>query len=126
LVPTSIPRVGSSTISTAGLRPSHLASTTFCWLPPDSMETGSVSLSYLIFSRAAQSAAIARSAEALISPPFSRFRSDASATFCCTDMSMTRPCCLRSSGTNPIPAAIALVGDAFRSRRPRTVTSPAS
>ena len=63
-----MPRVGSSTISTAGLRPSHLASTTFCWLPPDSMATGSVSRPYLIFSRAAQSAAIARSAEALISP----------------------------------------------------------
>ena len=32
--PTSMPRVGSSTISSAGLRASHFASTTFCWLPP--------------------------------------------------------------------------------------------
>ena len=35
LVPTSMPRVGSSMISTLGLVDSHLASTTFCWLPPE-------------------------------------------------------------------------------------------
>ena len=39
-VPTSIPRVGSSTISSDGLRASHLARTTFCWLPPESELTG--------------------------------------------------------------------------------------
>ena len=72
LVPTSMPRVGSSTISTAGWRPSHLASTTFCWLPPDSMDTGSVSRPYLTCSRAAQSAASARSAEPRISPAFAQ------------------------------------------------------
>src|SRR5262249_5619351 len=47
LVAMSMPRVGSSTISRDGCRPSHLASTTFCWLPPDSRDTGSVSLPYL-------------------------------------------------------------------------------
>ena len=31
---------------------------------------------------------------------------------------MTRPCCRRSSGTNPTPAAIAAVGDALRSSLP--------
>ena len=62
LVAMSMPRVGSSTISSAGWRPSHLASTTFCWLPPDSRDTGSVSRPYLMFSRTAQSAANARSA----------------------------------------------------------------
>ena len=46
-VATSIPRVGSSTISTAGLRASHFASTTFCWLPPDSVHTGFASRPYL-------------------------------------------------------------------------------
>ena len=46
--------------------------------------------------------------------------------FSCTDMSMTRPCWRRSSGTKPTPAAIALVGEALRSGRPRTVTEPAS
>src|SRR5690606_15041319 len=33
--PTSMPRVGSSTTSTSQSRTSHLASTTFCWLPPE-------------------------------------------------------------------------------------------
>src|ERR1700761_6067295 len=126
LVPTSMPLVGSSTMSTAGLGPSHLARTTFCWLPPDSMATGSVSRPYLILSLAAQSAAMARSALALMRPPLSRLRKEARATFCCTDMSMPRPCCLLSSGTKPMPAAIALVGDAFLRRRPFTVTWPAS
>ena len=36
LLPTSMPRVGSSRMITRGLIDSHLASTTFCWLPPDS------------------------------------------------------------------------------------------
>ena len=44
LVPTSMPRVGSSTISTRGSVDSHLARTTFCWLPPESVDTGSDSL----------------------------------------------------------------------------------
>ena len=41
-VPTSMPRVGSSTRSTRGVVASHFASTTFCWLPPDRVETGSL------------------------------------------------------------------------------------
>ena len=35
--PTSMPRVGWSRISTRGAGISHLASSTFCWLPPDSV-----------------------------------------------------------------------------------------
>src|SRR6185437_6869074 len=124
LVPTSMPRVGSSTISTVGFRPSHLASTTFCWLPPLSMATGSVSRPYLIFSRLPQSVAIARSALERIRPPLRSAPREARATFCWIDMSMTRPCCRRSSGTNPTPAVIALTGDAFLSCLPRTVTWP--
>ena len=54
-VPTSMPRVGSSTISSVGLRASHFASTTFCWLPPESVQTGFVSRPYLSCSRSAQS-----------------------------------------------------------------------
>ena len=40
LAPTSMPRVGSSRISTVGSVLSHLASIVFCWLPPDSSPTG--------------------------------------------------------------------------------------
>ena len=36
LAPTSTPRVGSSSRNTDGCASSHLANTTFCWLPPDS------------------------------------------------------------------------------------------
>ena len=39
LVPTSMPRVGSSRIRMRGLVESHFASTTFCWLPPESSRT---------------------------------------------------------------------------------------
>ncbi len=35
LAPTSIPRAGSSKMNTRDLLSSHLANTTFCWLPPD-------------------------------------------------------------------------------------------
>src|SRR5438552_828223 len=36
LAPTSMPRVGSSMISMRGSVPSHFATTTFCWFPPES------------------------------------------------------------------------------------------
>ena len=39
LAPTSMPRVGSSMIRMRGSVSSHLPSTTFCWLPPDSWPT---------------------------------------------------------------------------------------
>src|SRR5206468_2539764 len=38
--PMSTPCVGSSSMSTTGLIESHLASATFCWLPPDKVSTG--------------------------------------------------------------------------------------
>ena len=54
LVPTSMPRVGSSMISSWGLVASHLAMTTFCWLPP--LMVAAVMSRALVFtsSRAAQ------------------------------------------------------------------------
>ena len=36
----STPWVGSSKISSLGLVASHLASTTFCWFPPDRLPMG--------------------------------------------------------------------------------------
>ena len=41
LAPTSTPRVGSSTIRTAGDTRSHFARATFCWFPPLRRATGS-------------------------------------------------------------------------------------
>ena len=81
---------------------------------------------YLRLRRTAQSLANARSAAERTRPPLRSRASEASATFCCTDMSMTRPCWRRSSGTKPMPAAMAAVGDARLSSRSRTTTRPAS
>src|SRR5471032_54490 len=67
-VPTSIPRVGSSTISSDGLRPSHFARTTFCWFPPDNDVTGFVRRPYLTCNLAAQSRANRRSAAPRMKP----------------------------------------------------------
>ncbi|MNT82291.1 hypothetical protein D3C72_2220040 [compost metagenome] len=39
LEPISMPLVGSSRMMTLGRVASHLAITTFCWLPPDSVDT---------------------------------------------------------------------------------------
>ena len=48
LAPTSMPRVGSDRISTLGRWVSHLASATFCWLPPDSEPSSMFGLGGLI------------------------------------------------------------------------------
>ena len=51
LVPMSTPAVGSSKINTSGSVPSHLASTTFCWLPPESSRTGRLGWATLTVNR---------------------------------------------------------------------------
>ena len=48
LAPMSMPRLGSSISSTFGAVSSALPITTFCWLPPDSDETGSAGSATLI------------------------------------------------------------------------------
>src|SRR4051794_8524774 len=126
LVPTSMPRVGSSTIRTLGSVDSHLASTTFCWLPPDSVPTLSLREWNLSCSRWAHSSAMIRSALPAMSPMrVSRARLVIVALRL-IDRSMTRPCWRRSSGTKATPAAIAAVGLPLGSRRPWTSTWPPS
>ena len=53
LAPMSMPRVGSSRMSTCGSVASHLASTTFCWLPPESASTDCSTLVMRMRSRSA-------------------------------------------------------------------------
>ncbi len=53
LAPTSMPRVGSSKIITLGFIESHLASTTFCWLPPGERADGGADRRRLDAERAA-------------------------------------------------------------------------
>src|SRR3954470_18029267 len=125
-VPTSMPRVGSSTMSTFGLVASHFPSTTFCWLPPDSVPTLSPSRWYLSCRRAAHSSASEFSAPLRISPVRASARSRVSDTLRAIERSITSPCWRRSSGTKPSPARMAASGGPRGSCRPATSTRPAS
>ena len=60
---TSTPWVGSSSSSTRGLRRSHLAITTFCWLPPESVPKTASGRRGRTSSRSIQSPTSARSPE---------------------------------------------------------------
>ena len=51
LAPTSMPWVGSSSTSTDGLVISQRLSATFCWLPPESVATGTYTAGALMPSR---------------------------------------------------------------------------
>src|SRR3984957_14782101 len=125
LVPTSMPLVGSSMISSEGDRASHFPSTTFCWLPPDRVDTMSRIRPYRRCSRSAQVTASRRSAPRKMNPALLSLRSDASAMLWSIPRSMTRPCCRRSSGTNAMPAAMAAAGEPFGSAWPSSRTEPA-
>ena len=122
----SIPRVGSSTMISDGSRLSHFASTTFCWLPPESEVAGLVIRLYLTCSRLAQSVAKVRSTERTSRPWRVSVRSDARAMLSSIDMSITRPCWRRSSGTKATPERIASSGTPRCSARPPTDTVPLS
>ena len=58
LVPTSMPRVGSSRIRKLGSVASHRARMAFCWLPPESCLMGVSRLAVLIWSRSMYRSAI--------------------------------------------------------------------
>jgi len=64
----SIPRVGSSKISTFGAIISHLASTTFCWLPPDKLTTAWLIDGVFVFRRCTPLSATLRSVLRLSQP----------------------------------------------------------
>src|SRR4051794_20731817 len=125
-VPTSMPRVGSSTISTFGPVASHFARTTFCWLPPESVLTVSAIRAYLTWSLTAQSRERLRSAPRSIRPALTVVRSPVRPMLRSMDMSITRPWARRSSGTRARPAAMAVEGAPLVSFLPSISTSPAS
>src|SRR5262245_7145611 len=126
LVLTSMPRVGSSTSSTRGAVASHFASTTFCWLPPESVETGSASALALTSRRRVHDWASRRSAPGQSRPSRVNAHNRARVALRSTDSSMTRPCCRRSSGTRATPAPIAAAGLCGVSGAPATRTVPRS
>ena len=64
LAPMSMPRVGSSRMRTVGFDASHLASTTFCWLPPERAATIWSTPVIFTLNCSVYSSATARSADA--------------------------------------------------------------
>ena len=99
LAPTSMPRVGSSMIRTRGAVASHLLSTTFCWLPPDSFSTTcSVPLARMPSWRMLRSAS-AVSAPRSMNGPRVIWRSTASEMFSRSRIGRISPWVPRSSGT---------------------------
>ncbi len=93
-----MPRVGSSKMITLGVIASHLASTTFCWLPPDSTVTAVRSAGALMFSRRRWRSAVAASEAGRISRSRAWLKRSASETFATSEKSSTSPERLRSSG----------------------------
>src|SRR6476469_1251868 len=124
--PMSMPRVGSSTISTTGSVASHLPSTTFCWLPPDSVATASVTRRRFTPSLSVHADATARSRDRRTRPHRATAPSWGSVALRSIDRSRISPCSRRSSGTIATPASIAARGSPPDNRLPPTVTVPAS
>ena len=109
LAPTSMPRVGSSRISSRGSVASQRASSTFCWLPPDSCAIGVSASRGLDAERLDVALARARPGSArdrLRHMP--RRACSARMMFSRTESSATMPSVLRSSGQKPRPRRIAL------------------
>ena len=126
LVPTSMPRVGSSMISRSGSVASHLAMTTFCWLPPLMVRALMSRALVLTSSRPAHGPAARFSAPVVMSPARASPPRITEATLRATDASVTRPCARRSSGTKAMPASMAARGLRRRMSRPLSRTRPAS
>ena len=126
LVPTSMPRVGSSMISSRGSVASHLAMTTFCWLPPLIVVAAMSRAPVFTWSRAAHGPLVRVSAPAVRTPAVLRPRRITDATLRATEPWMTSPCLRRSSGTKAMPARTAARGSCRLTGLPASRTEPAS
>src|SRR5229473_2132341 len=100
-----MPRVGSLSRMMRGSVISHLAITTFCWLPPDRVETASLRAPILICSRAMPRSTAARSLARSTKGPVEMASSDAIARLSAIDIGSINPSVLRSSGTSAMPTA---------------------
>ena len=105
-----MPRVGSSKMSTCDSAKSHLATTTFCWLPPERKRTTWAG-DWALMERASMSASVSAASLAVWSRPR---RTTASSrvivVFWAQVMSRMRPCDLRSSVSRQMPARTASRG----------------
>ena len=100
LAPTSMPRVGSSMMRMRGSVASHLPSTTFCWLPPDSCADdllGPARADAELLDRQRAPLRLARRVDE--EAPRDAFESAASEMFSAMVSGRISPCRPRSSGT---------------------------
>lgn len=123
---TSMPRVGSSRISSFGSVASQRASSTFCWLPPDSSPIGCSASRALMPSRAMYVSASSRCRARPISRHQPRRACSARMMFSRIDSAATMPSFLRSSGQYAMPLRTASCGDASRVRAPSISIAPVS
>ena len=105
-----MPRVGSHSSRMRGSSSSHLPITTFCWLPPDSVATGS-SGTALICMRRMMSPTAPRSRARSSSGPRRQRDSVAAVRLSATDIASISPSVLRSSGISAIPSGERLRGE---------------
>jgi len=126
LAPTSIPRVGSSSSSTEGSVISHLASATFCWLPPLSALTSASTEAVFTESMSTNGWASANSRSRSTQPGGPARLSEASVALWSTDIDSTSPVALRSLVSRAMPLAMASAGRVIDAGRPPTATAPAA
>ena len=126
LAPMSMPRVGSSRMSSAGFMHSQRASSTFCWLPPDSSRIFCSAPVALMPSRFMNRSTISRCFARSTMPARVSVGSAASVRFSRTDSSGMIPSPLRSSDTKAIPARMASSGVRGFSRFPSICMAPSS
>src|SRR5437868_1084481 len=121
-----MPRVGSLSRIMRGSVISHLASTTFCWLPPESVETASPGAPILICSQSMPRLTAARSLARSTKGPVEMASSDAMVRLSAIDIGSINPSVLRSSGTSAMPTAddFAAAGELIRTSLPSTVMRP--
>src|ERR1700722_16267294 len=105
-----MPRVGSSRINSRGVRLSHLAMTTFCWLPPDRLPTIWLMPGVRTLNRLHIAWAKPSSRERRRMPKRLKAGNVVRLMLCFTLSPSRRPSTRRSSGIRKIPAAMASAG----------------
>ena len=122
---TSIPRVGSSTMSTLGSSESQRASTTFCWLPPGQIRDGLLRAGHRECSSNPGTVEGRLLLAFVDKDPARRKRPrDAMEKLLLMACCRNSACCLRSSGTSPMPRRMASRGERILTGSPSIAIVP--
>ena len=124
LAPMSMPRLGSSINSTLGSVISALPMTTFCWLPPESDETGRAGSATLIDRSRTSRCTCSASRRAGMWKTFASFLRLARVRFSATERIGTSPSRWRSSGMSARPRAMRPPTSRSRTGLPSTNMRP--